>query len=141
MNTKIYKSVHNLAGELMAAANKDDQETFDSLYAVLKAICLTHENTEKDHPVQWETLADFTEDLSEAITIYQKALAKATAINSKDFMSSIAYAMATLQVELGQRDAAIENIKSAKTNSNKIADKDLKAEIHASLEELLPSGE
>lgn len=141
MNTKIYKSVHNLAGELMTAANKDDQETFDSLYAVLKTICLTHENTEKDHPVQWETLADFTEDLNEAITIYQKALAKATAINSKDFMSSIAFAMATLQVELGQRDAAIENLKSAKTNSNKIADKDLKAEIHDLLEELLPSNQ
>ncbi|WP_053981885.1 hypothetical protein [Marinagarivorans algicola] len=139
MNTKIYKSVHTLAGELMTAAHKEDQETFDSLYAVLKSICLNNEDTDKDHPVQWETLADFTEDLEAAIVIYQKALAKATAINSKDFMSSICYAMATLQLELGQHDAAVENLKSAKISANKIEDKALKKEIAELLETLEPT--
>lgn len=141
MNTKIYKSVHNLASELMSAANKEDQEAFDSLYEVLKSICLNNEGTDKDHPVQWETLADFTEDLDEAIVIYQTALAKATAINSKDFMSSIAFAMATLQIELGQTAAAIENLQNAKISSNKIEDKELKAEIHDALKELLEKSE
>lgn len=141
MNTKIYTSVHNLASELMTAANKEDQEAFDSLYEVLKSICLNNEGTDKDHPVQWETLADFTEDLDEAIVIYQKALAKATAINSKDFMSSIAFAMATLQIELGQTAAAIENLQNAKISSNKIEDKELKAEIHDTLKELLEKSE
>lgn len=141
MNTKIYKSVHNLASELMTAANKEDQEAFDSLYEVLKSICLNNEGTDKDHPVQWETLADFTEDLDEAIVIYQTALAKATAINSKDFMSSIAFAMATLQIELGQTAAAIENLQNAKISSNKIEDKELKAEIHDALKELLEKSE
>lgn len=139
MNTKIYKSVHKLASELMSAAHKEDQEAFDSLYAVLKSICLNNENTDKDHPVQWETLADFTEDLEAAIVIYQKALTKATAINSKDFMSSIHYAMATLQLELGQRDAAVENLKNAKISANKIEDKDLKKEIAELLETLEPT--
>ena len=52
MNTKIYKSVHDLAEELMKAASKEDQVTFDALYAELEGICIENESTEKDHPVQ-----------------------------------------------------------------------------------------
>jgi len=68
---------------------------------------------------------------------YEKALEKATAINSKDHMSSIAFSMATLQIELGQTDAAIKNLQDAKISANKIADKDLKKEIDDLLEMLL----
>lgn len=136
INTKIYKSVYNLAEKLMKAASKDNTEAFDSLYAELKAICIDNENTEKDHPEQWETLADFTEELADAVTGYAKALEKAIAINSKDHMSSIAFSMATLQIELGQTDAAIKNLQEAKINANKIADKKLKNEIDELLESL-----
>jgi cell division protein FtsL len=139
MNTKIYKSVHSLAEELVAAANKDDRDVFDSLYAELKGICIDNENTDKDHPVQWETLADFTEELDSAIAGYEKALEKSIVINSKDHMSSVAFSMATLQVELGQTDAAIKNLQDAKISANKIEDKELKAEIDELLETLLAS--
>ena len=138
MNTRVYKAVHNLAGELMDAAHVENQRKFDSLYADLKALCEEHEGSEKDHPVQWEALADFTEDLENAVVVYAKALEKAIAINSKDYMSSIAYSMATLQVELKQTDAAIENLQNAKVSANKIADKDLKVEIDKLLEKLSP---
>ncbi len=137
MNTKIYKAVHDLAEKLMVAARKEDQQSFNELYTELKLICDENENSDKDHPVQWETLADFTEDLKDAVAIYIKALAKATAINSKDYMSSIAFSMAALQVELGQLNEAIENLKKAKVSANKIVDKDLKAEIDELLESLL----
>ena len=139
LNTKLYKSVHTLAGKLMKAADKDDRVAFDSLYAELTAICIDNENSEKDHPVQWETLADFTEELDAAVSGYEKAMAKAVAINSKDYMSSIAYSMATLQIELGQPDAAIKSLQEAKINANKIEDKVLKSEIHDLLESLLAS--
>jgi hypothetical protein len=139
MNTKLYKKVHQLAGVLMKAAVKEDRDGFIILFAELQAICDDNEDTDKDHPVQWETLADFTEDLSEAVNAYAKALAKAEAINSKDFMSSIAFSMATLQVELGLEEAAIENLQKAQTSANKIEDKELKAEITDLLEELLAS--
>ena len=95
-----------------------------------------NENTDKDHPVQWETLADFTEELEEAITTYEKALSKSVAINNKDHMSSVAYSMATLQLELGQKEQAIKNLQSAKISANKIPDKALKNEIHDLLESL-----
>jgi tetratricopeptide (TPR) repeat protein len=137
MNTKIYKSVHSLAEKLMEAASKEDREAFDSLYTELKGICTDNESTEKDHPVQWETLADFTEELEDAVAIYVKALEKSTAINSKDYMSSIAFSMATVQIELGQTDAAIKNLQDAKVSANKIEDKELKIEIDELIEMLL----
>ena len=136
MNTKIYKHVHTLAKDLMQAVHRKNQIRFDECYAELQKVCDDNDDTDKDHPVQWETLADFTDDLALAITIYEKALQKAEAINSKDFLSSVAFAIALLQVELGDKSCAIEHLKNAKINSNKIADKDLKAEIEALLEEL-----
>jgi len=139
MNTKIYKAVHSLAELLMEAVKRKDDKSFATLYTELKAICVDNENTEKDHPVQWETLADFTEDLEEAISVYAKALTKAVAINSKDYMSSIAFSMAQLHIELGQIDTAIKNLQDAKVSANKIEDKELKSEIHDLLESLLTS--
>ena len=136
LNTKIYQAVYVLAEELLEANNRKNQARFDELYAELKAICVDNEGTDKDHPVQWEALADFTEDGDEALALYSKALDKATAINSKDYMSSIAYSMAELQVQMGQIKAAVENLKNAKISANKIEDKQLKNEIHDLLVEL-----
>jgi len=137
MNTKIYKAVHGLAEKLMEAASNEDVEQFNLLYAELKAICVDNENTDKDHPVQWETLADFTEELEDAVVGYEKALEKSIAINSKDHMSSIAFSMATLQIELGQTDAAIKNLQNAKISANKIEDKGFKIEIDKLLAKML----
>jgi hypothetical protein len=137
MNTKIYKAVHDLAEELMKAASKEDRVQFDMLYTQLQQICVDNDNTDKDHPVQWETLADFTEELEDALVLYAKALEKSVAINSKDHLSSIAFSMATLQLELGQTEAAIKNLQDAKINANKIEDKEFKAEINELLDSLL----
>jgi len=139
MNTKIYKAVHTLAEQLMQAASKEDRNRFDSLYSQLKAICVDNEHSEKDHPVQWETLADFTEDLTEALDIYEKALEKSKVINSKDHLSSVAFSMASLQIELGQTEAAIKNLQDAKVSANKIEDKAFKVEIDELLNQLLAS--
>jgi hypothetical protein len=136
MNTKIYKEVHGLAEKLMAAAEKEDRVTFEALYAKLERICTSNEDTDKDHPVQWEALADFTEELDDAIKVYKKALLKAEEINSKDYISSIAFSLATLQIELEDTESAVDNLNKAKISSNKIEDKELKAEIHDLLTEL-----
>ena len=136
MNTKIYKQVLSLTDSLLAAAQQQNQKRFDGFYAELKLLCDENENSDKDHPVQWETLADFTDDLALAVTIYEQALIKAEAINSKDFRSSIGYSIATLKVELGDTAGAVEHLEKAKISCNKIVDKELKAEIHDLLEEL-----
>ena len=137
INTKIYKSVYTLAKKLLEADRKGHQEAFNWLYGELKAICVDNENTDKDHPEQWETLADFTADFDEALVIYDKALEKAKAINSKDHLSSIAFSMAVIQVELGQKDTAITSLQNAKITANKIEDKEFKAEIDELLTKLL----
>lgn len=137
INTKIYKAIYTLAEDLLEADRIGDQAAFDALYAELKAICTDNENTDKDHPEQWETLADFTEDLDEALVIYDKALAKATAMNSKDHMSSIAFSMAVLQIEMGETEAAIQSLQNAKISANKIEDKEFKVEIDELLAGLL----
>ncbi|WP_019028669.1 hypothetical protein [Colwellia piezophila] len=136
MNTKMYKKVLTITDNLLAAAQQKNQQRFDGFYLELKQLCEEHDNTDKDHPVQWETLADFTDDLALAITIYKQALVKAETINSKDFRSSIGYSIAALQVELGDTTEAIEHLEQAKISCNKIADKELKAEIHDLLEKL-----
>ena len=137
INTKIYKAVYTLSEKLMHASNQKTQKEFDRLYAELKAICIDNENTDKDHPEQWETLADFTENLEVAVTGYEKALEKAIAIDSEDHMSSIAYSMATLQVDLGRTDEAIKNLQEAKISATKIIDKELQMEIDELLKKLL----
>ena len=136
MNTKIYKKVLSLTDSLMAAAQEQNQTKFDGYYVELKQLCEFYKTTDKDHPVQWETLADFTDDLALAVTIYEQALVKAEAINSKDFRSSIGFSIAALKVELGDKADAIEHLEKAKISCNKIIDKELKAEIHNLLEEL-----
>jgi len=136
MNTKIYKRVLSLTDNLLGAVQQRNQKRFDGYYLELKQLCEEHENTDKDHPVQWETLADFTDDLALAVTIYEHALVKAETINSKDFRSSIGYSAAALKVELGDTTGAIEHLEKAKISCNKIIDKELKAEIHDLLEEL-----
>ena len=137
INTKIYKSVYTLAEKLLEADRKGHQEAFIWLYDELKAICTDNENTDKDHPEQWETLADFTADFDEALIIYEKALKKAKAINSKDHLSSIAFSMAVIQIELGQKEAAITSLQNAKITANKIEDKEFKVEIDELLAKLL----
>jgi len=120
----------------MTAAQQENQTKFDGYYLELKQLCEFYETSDKDHPVQWETLADFTDDLALAITIYEQALIKAEAINSKDFRSSIGFSIAALKVELGDKVGAIEHLEKAKISCNKIVDKELKAEIHDLLEKL-----
>lgn len=137
INTKIYKSVYNLSKRLLEADGKGNKEAFDLLYAELKAICVDNENTDKDHPEQWETLADFTEEREYALAGYEKALKKAIAINSKDHMSSIAFSMAVLQVELGKNNSAIKSLQDAQVSANKIEDKELKLEVEELLAKLL----
>ncbi len=137
INTKLYKAVYSLAEKLMEADRKGNKTEFDSLYGQLKAICTDNENTDKDHPEQWETLADFTEDFDAALALYEKAMGKAQGMNAKDHLSSIGLSMARLQAELGQTQSAISSLEAAKVNANKLEDKELKAEIDTLLGELV----
>lgn len=134
MNTKLYKQVYELAGELLTAAQSDDDTQFDRLYEQLKTLCSDNEaDDHKNHPVQWETLADFTQDNVEALALYDKALHYAQAIDAKDYMASICYAMAILFVEDATLDKeggkALAAAKQARQYAEGIEDTELQQEI------------
>ncbi|MFA7554266.1 MAG: hypothetical protein WCY88_08450 [Spongiibacteraceae bacterium] len=141
MNTKLYKQTHTLASELMDAAEAGDDAKFAQLYQLLKTLCYDHENDpQKNHPVQWETLADFTEDSNEALAIYDKALIYAEAINAPDYLASICYAVALLLSEDSDLDSNGENAlaaaQQASEHAARIEDSELQREIATLLKKL-----
>jgi len=129
LNTKLYKKVHSLAEQLLKAAQKEDVSTFDNLYKELNTLCLENESNEKNHPVQWETLADFTEDSDEALVLYKKALAFAEETSAHDYIASINYAMAVMLKECGDNAQALLAVQQANTQLDKIGDSGLQQEI------------
>ena len=115
MNTNLYKQVHRLAIELLKADDENNQANFTAHYNHLKQLCEDNvDDDHKNHPVQWETLADFTEDLEEALVIYQKALDYAVIREAIDYQASISFSMAQLLNEIERFDDAFEKAKAAK---------------------------
>ena len=130
MNTKIYKQVHRLAIQLLNAADEENDKVFDELYAELKNLCETNEADETtNHPVQWETLADFTQENELALSYYDKALNYAKAIDAKDYIASISYAMAKILLESNEKEQALELAKQAHNAAASGNDAELKKEI------------
>jgi len=137
MNTKIYKKVHTLAIELLKAAENDSADTFNTYYGELKALCEDNEQDDsKNHPVQWETLADFSEDMDLAITLYIKALAYADAIDATDYLASINFALATIYHDREQPELALQHALQGNTHAKNIVDKELQKEIKALLKSM-----
>jgi hypothetical protein len=132
MNTNLYKQVHRLAIELLKSDDEGNDVNFKENHERLKQLCEDNaDDTHKNHPVQWETLADFTEDLDEALIIYQQALDCALLRESVDYQASISFSMAQLLNETGRFDAAFEKSQSAKTLCEKIDDSELLREVIA----------
>lgn len=138
MNTKLYKQVHRLAIELLKSADANQEQKFKRSYDELKQICESNEaDDHKNHPVQWETLADFTEDLNEAIAIYKTALACAVRRETIDYQASISFSMALLLNEMEQFDEAFELAKSAKQLCEQVDDSELLREVIALNKQLI----
>lgn len=138
MNTKLYKQVHRLAIELLKFADSNNQEQFNRAYAELKQVCDNNiDDDHKNHPVQWETLGDFTDDLNDSLEIYQTALDCAVRREAIDYQASISYTMAQLFNELEQFDAAFEKAKSAKALCEQVDDSELLREVIALNKQLI----
>ena len=67
--------------------------------------------------------------VARALELIGKSLDKAVAKQSNDHLASIGFSMATLQVELGEPQAAIESLQRAQASAQTIEDNELKAEI------------
>lgn len=135
MNKQIYNQVHALAEKLLTAAENEDVQNFHRIYDELESLCIDHDGSKKDHPVQWEALADFTEEFEDAIEIYQKALDLAVKIKAFDYQASILFSMARVWVELDKSDSARSSAEKALEAAKKAEDADLENEIQQWLNE------
>lgn len=136
MNTKLYKKVHSLATEMLLAADEEDDQRFVDYYQELKTLCEEYQDKAENHPVQWETLADFTEDVTEAMGLYDKALTFAQSISANDYIASISYAMALLFKEQEEKEQAVESALQANQYATKTEDEQLQREIKQLLKSL-----
>lgn len=131
MNKALYNQVHALAEKLMTAAEQEDVKQFHSLYDELETLCIDHDGSKKDHPVLWETLADFTEEFEDAIEIYEKALELATSLKAFDYQASILFSMARVYTELEKPDSAKASAEKALLAAEKSEDMGLQKEIQS----------
>ena len=135
MNKALFNQVHALAEALMQAAEQEDIAQFHSNYDKLESLCIDNENSKKDHPMQWEALADFTEEFEDAIEIYEKALAMATDNREFDYQASILFSMARVYVEIKKTESAQSAAERALEAAKKAQDTELAAEINDWLKE------
>ncbi len=138
MNTKIHKKLNELSINLMKAAKREDEKTFYQFYDELKTLCFDNQNDKhNNHPEQWETLADFTDELEDAIGFYKVALALAVESDDREFMASINYAMGSMYKEAGYKQDALDCAQHAKECMSRVHDKVLLEEIDQLLAELV----
>ena len=137
MNTKIHKKLNELSISLMKAADRQDEKKFYPLYDELKTLCFDNESDPvKNHPEQWETLADFTDELDQAIEYYQVAIKYAQALKLPEFIASIHYSMAIMYKDNSQAVLALECANTANANMKRVHDKVLQEEIELLIKEL-----
>ena len=136
MKAPLYNEILNICQNIANASEKDDDDARGSACSDLQKLCATNQNSPKDHPLQWEALADFTDDGDQAMDIYQIALAVAEQLKLDNFIASIYLAMAQRQQEFEESSKALEYATMANTAAKNISSEELKQEIQEFLSTL-----
>lgn len=121
-----------------ASANEKDDLRLIA-YNKLQALCLKAQGSPDDHPLQWEALADFTEDGDLALDIYKIALEKAEKFTLNNFSASIHLAMALRFQEFEELDKAREQAQLACDYSEKLDNTEGNNALKEEISELLAS--
>lgn len=130
MNTKIYHQAHELATQMVEAQEKNNQRLYDQYYSKLEKLCSENEkHPKKNHPMQWETLADLTQDSVDAMPIYEKALSLAIEQEEIEYCASICYAIAVMKKEEQDQEQANNYAQQALEYSEGLEDTELTNEI------------
>lgn len=123
MRPELYDPVHTLVLEIVNASAVGDTRAQWAAYQEIKALCEGGEVAGNYHPFQWETLADFTNDISLALLFYEKALGYAVALGLNEYVASICLAMAESNVKLG--NVAIARSLALQANEAAVSTDDL----------------
>lgn len=130
MKAPLYDEILTICQQIAHASSSENDEARKEACEKLQKLCATNQGTPKDHPLQWEALADFTEDGDLAMDIYDIALTTANKLSLPTFTASIYLAMAQRQHEFEDQDKAIEYANLAKAASVTIEDEELTQEIN-----------
>lgn len=133
MSSIAYNEVLEVSCLIVNASESGDTRAQWAAYQLLIEICERYENTEYDHPLQWEALADFTTEAQRALEGYEKALVLARRLGLPDHEASICLAMAERHVDLGDTAGANALAWDAHNAVRKTDDTDLSQQISAFL--------
>ncbi|NQY89744.1 MAG: hypothetical protein HRT51_18770 [Colwellia sp.] len=136
MKAPLYNEILDICQNIANASAKDNDEARTSACNDLQKLCATNQNSPKDHPLQWEALADFTEDGEQAMDIYQIALAIAEQLKLETFTASVYLAMAQRQQEFEESSKALAYANLANTAAQNINSEELKQEVQEFLSAL-----
>lgn len=129
MKAPLYNEILDICQNIANASANENDDARNSACADLQKLCATNQNSPKDHPLQWEALADFTDDGDQAMDIYQIALAIAEKLKLDTFIASVYLAMALRQQEFEESSKALEYANLANTAAQNINSVELKKEI------------
>ena len=136
MSETLSELVLKVAEQLLAAANRADAEAFGEGYQLLKQLCEESESEKANHPLQWEALADFTEDYSQARVYYEKAYQLALSLHQPEHLTSVSLALALLSEDEGDIEQAYGLAQRASEHAKLSTDQDLKDEIQVLVKHL-----
>ncbi len=130
MKPLLFDKVLKISQEIAnASTTSSDDEQREVAYKKLQELCEKGQGSDKDHPFQWEVLADFTNDGDIAVDIYQLALDKAAKKSLNNYSASIYLAMALRYKEFENVDQTIVFAELANEKAQLIDDKELQTEI------------
>ncbi len=129
MKAPLYDDILAICQDIANASNNDNDELRLASCKKLQVLCATNQGSPKDHPLQWEALADFTEDGDQAMDIYEIALATADKLSLPTFTASAYLSMALRQVEFEEKEQALIFATKANEAAQSIDSEELKADI------------
>lgn len=136
MKAPLYNDILTLCQEIANASASENDELRLMHCKKLQALCATNQGSPKDHPLQWEALADVTEDGDQALDIYNIALTTAEKLELPTFIASAYLSMALRHVEFEENDKALILANQANDAAQNIDSEELKNEITELLEQL-----
>ena len=129
MKAPLYDEILFICQEIANASSADNEELRQVHCKKLQVLCASNQGSPKDHPLQWEALADFTEDGDQAMDIYEVALATAEQLSLPTFIASAYLAMALRQLEFEEQPQALLFANKANEAVEHSDNEEIKAEI------------
>jgi len=129
MKSPIFDEVIEICREIATSSQEQKETEREHAYQNLIKLCAKHENSPKDHPFQWEALAEFTLDADQAVDIYEKGLVIAQKMSLVDAQASIYLAMINRYLETEQLAKAKANLELVQAIQGEVENKHIVDEI------------